>query len=182
MRQSLRKAIAASPIANQVGGTRFRLSTDARARKCYSWENRAAALAFKGTDEKVSREVGKGLARLMAKVALRRLATKHNLPEGRVTAIRADFKARFTREGLAWCVGGLHGVYFSQWGWRPWIIAHEVAHWVDHWEREIVQERRTGHSAEWLGWYAFLLVDVVKVDQSALSADLKSAGLRFVLP
>jgi hypothetical protein len=187
MGQRLRTALKQSAIANQVTGTRFRLSTDGRARKCYGWEGAATRQGiqpgpFAATDCCVSREIGKGLARLMAKVALRKLVAKHGLEQVLVDRIRADFKSRFTREDLAWCFGGLRGVYFSKWGWRPWIIAHEVAHWVDHWEREIVRQERTGHSAEWLGWYAFLLVDVVHVDQSALSASLKAAGLRFVLP
>lgn len=182
MPQRIRTALKESAIANQVRGTGYRLSTDGRARKCYAWERAASRDRFAGTDETVSRDIAKGLARLMAKVALRKLAAKHNLDQSRVDTIRADFKARFTRENLNWCFGGLRGVYFSQWGWRPWIIAHEVAHWIDHWEREITQERRTGHSAEWLGWYAFLLVDVVRLDQSRLTDDLRVSGLRFVLP
>jgi len=164
-----------------VRGTRYAAATDTRANKCYRWEW-ANKETFPLATTLVSRDVAKGLARLMAKVALAKLTTKLELTTGQVEFIRADFHSAFTKETNKFCFGGLGGVYFAAWGWTPWLISHEVAHWIDHWERELTTEKRTGHSPEWLGWHAFLLQDVAKVDYTKLRASLAKAGLRFVLP
>jgi hypothetical protein len=172
----------APPIAKvalkEIHGSRYDKPTDGRRQKVYRWEDHCPL----NPGKPVERNVAKGLARLCAKVALRRLAGALKLPPAKVEAIRSDFKARFTKEANRYSFGGLGGVYFAKGGWTPWIIAHEVAHWIDTWELEILKTPRTAHGPHWLGWYVFLLIDVMKVDEAALRADLAANKLQFTMP
>jgi hypothetical protein len=182
------------PVATRgMSGTRFNRRTDARAQKCYRWE----ACAFDKRASKrerdlysvpsyampagtfTDRQAAKGFARLCMKIGVRKLAEKHNLSAEKADAIRADFKVRMTKDNFRFCLGGLGGVYFAAWGWDKATICHEVAHFVDHWEREIVREYRTGHSPEWLGWHVFLLVEAGRFDKAKVIESLSVHRLRW---
>lgn len=172
----------------KTGIERFSVS-DPRANKCYEWEVRYSQIthASKNSANDLPRGVAKGVARLCAKVALRRLTAKYGLSPESQEKIRSSFKARFCDSQPlpgALAAGCRAGVIFARGGWSPGIIAHEVAHWADDWEMVITNEfrKRTAHGPKWLGWYVFLLIDVIKVDETALRDSLRQVRLRFTMP
>jgi hypothetical protein len=176
--------MASKSIGAAVRGSARFLTPDRGRLKAYKWEWANAKLMKGGAENKLSREAAKGLARLMVKVALRRLAAKHNLTPEMVAKVRGTYKSRFTKERRNKCWAGLNGTYFADWGWNPSTIAHEVAHWAHMMELEITRSARkeTAHGPEWLGWFALLASDVNRVPLADLSATVSAAGLRFVLP
>lgn len=169
-------------IGRKVRGTSRWAPTDGRATKCYRWEWSNADLLRRR--ETLSRDVAKGMARLMCKVVLKRIAERHGRDVASLEMYRAEFVARFTREDARYCHAGENGAYFAKWGWSPGVIAHEVAHWADTVEMRVLNQRgeRTAHGPHWLGWFVFLLIDVAKVDETALRASLATAKLRFAMP
>ncbi len=151
-------------------------NSDAKTKACYRWER----ATFQGKEKRNfigNREAAKGFARLCFKVALKRLAAKHNLTAETVDKIRSRWSLRMAREHHRFSCAGTNGAFLCGWGWVDWVIAHEVAHFIDAKEAEFLHDRRAGHGMHWLGWYAFLLADVCGYEN--VGASLAAARLRF---
>jgi hypothetical protein len=141
---------------NRVG---LRTLRDSNRQRCYDWENkhlRPHMTTFK-------RDAAKGYARLCVKIAIRQMRVMFpQMTEADAEAVRASFKAAFTKERIGRCDASEIGAYFAGWGWTDAIIAHEVAHWADRWAHRLsgnpgFQVDFEGHGPKWRGWFAFLL-------------------------
>jgi hypothetical protein len=172
--------------AKDIRGTRlFSGMRDTVRQKSYNWEFRnLRGKAFDGTF--TDKDAAKGFARLCMKVGLRRLearlilgnASEAGTAKAFIARKRAEYRAHFTKENRRTCHAGTNGAYFACWGWTKVIIAHEIAHFVDICEAEYLHNKRPGHGADWLGWFSFLLVDVVGAPFEHLHQTQTLAGLR----
>lgn len=182
-----------------IRGGRYGHARDSKRQRCYDWENshlRGKSATGAQANWRVStdgdgepfkdRNAAKGFARLCVKVGLKRLETHlaERLGEGRAKAItkaaRETFRAHFTKDKRNACCGGINGVYFAEWGWTKTIIAHEVAHFIDHQESAALKHVRAGHGEHWLGWFVFLLEDVCKFNRDYLLTTLSTARLSII--
>lgn len=110
------------------------------------------------------RGAAKGYARLCAKIAIRRMVETGLIKDDATRdRVRASFTAAFTKETIGRCDANNSGAYFAKWGWTDCIIAHEVAHWADHWAhllskpQPFIKAYWEGHGPRWRGWFTYIL-------------------------
>lgn len=151
---------------------------DAKTQRVYQWE-RQTFQAIETRRFEGNREAAKGFARLCLKIALRKLKALHNVHDDKLEAFRKDCSIRFASVTERFCCGGTNGVFFADWGWVGWTIAHEIAHFIDAKEAEYTRDRRAGHGTDWIGWYRFLLVEACGYDRKMVDQSLDAAGLRY---
>lgn len=164
-------------MAHRVSVAALRQQRDTNRKRCYRWEWETTPKLGK-RDYSGSRKAAKGLARLAAKVAVRKLQTRHGLSDERTKAILETFRAHFTNEPIQRCWGGAGGVFFAGWGWTDWVILHEVAHWIDHHEAFYLGKSRAGHGPDWLGWFRYLLIEVGGYSANKLNESLREHRLQ----
>jgi hypothetical protein len=151
---------------------------DAKTQRIYAWER--AAFQYRCTrDFKGNREAAKGFARLCLKIALKRLKAIHGVSDELLAVYRKECSIRFASVTERFCCGGTNGVFFANWGWVGWTIAHEIAHFIDAKEAEYTSDRRAGHGTDWLGWYRFLLVEACGFNREYVDRTLDEAKLRY---
>lgn len=130
---------------------------DSMKSRTYTWETDIVTPVY---NQRLAEEQIKELTPRLARHALIKLVDDTTAEDLINRSLRIDLPKR---DGPA--QGGLWGITLPPWGRRIDVVAHEVAHFIEHHELLIDRDRSPdpGHGPHWLGWYLETLSHVPTV-------------------